>query len=337
MIVGTSLKSYEFRRERERVWRELEGLVTEAERSDIRSLTPGQLLRLPSLYRATMSSLSVARAISLDRNVVLYLESLAARAYFIIYGARGHLSGGVAAFLGGGFPRAVRAAKWHILTAALVMVLGIATGFAMTLGNEDWYYTFVSGGMAEGRAPTTPTEDLRAILYKTADLSESLTAFAAYLFTHNAAIGMLAFALGFALGVPVVILMFYNGLMIGAIAALYHSRGLSVELWAWLSIHGTTELLAVALCGGAGLVLGGSVAFPGRHSRLETLARRGRLAARIVMGALLMFLLAGLLEGFGRQLILDVTTRYLIAAVAAVWWLLYLTRAGRTGSDDGRG
>ncbi|HJN92393.1 MAG TPA: stage II sporulation protein M, partial [Dehalococcoidia bacterium] len=60
------------------------------------------------------------------------------------------------------------------------------------------------------------------------------------------------------------------------------------------------------------------------------------LAARIVMGALLMFLLAGLLEGFGRQLILDVTTRYLIAAVAAVWWLLYLTRAGRTGSDDDR-
>lgn len=336
-MANAGLKSYEFRREREKTWRELEGLVTAAEQSGIRSLTPGQLLRLPSLYRATISSLSVARAISLDRNVALYLEGLAARAYFIVYGARGNLSNGISAFLGGGFPRAVRAARWHIALAALVMLLGIATGLAMTLGNEDWYYTFMPGASAESRAPTTPTEDLRAILYQGGDLTESLTAFAAYLFTHNAAIGMLAFALGFALGVPVVILMFYNGLMIGALAALYHSRGLSVELWAWLGIHGATELLAVALCGGAGLVLGGSVAFPGRHSRLETLARRGRLAARIVMGALMLFLVAGLLEGFGRQLILDVTTRYLVATVTIVWWLLYLTRAGRGGSDDGDG
>jgi uncharacterized membrane protein SpoIIM required for sporulation len=173
--------------------------------------------------------------------------------------------------------------------------------------------------MAESRGPATATEDLRAILYKTADLTDTLTAFAAYLFTHNAAIGMLAFALGFALGMPVVILMFYNGLIIGAIAALYHSRGLSVELWAWLAIHGTTELLAVALCGGAGLVLGGGVAFPGRHSRLDSLARRGRLAARIVMGAILMFLVAGLLEGFGRQLIHDMTARHLVAATTTVW------------------
>ncbi len=336
-MATAGLKSYEFRREREKTWRELDGLVAGVEVAGIGSLTPGQLLRLPSLYRATISSLSVARTISLDRNVVLYLEGLAARAYFIVYGARGELSSGVSAFLGGGFPRAVRAARWHILTAALVMLLGIATGLVMTLGNEDWYYTFVSGGLAEDRAPTTPTADLRAILYKSADLTESLSAFAAYLFTHNAAIGMLAFALGFALGVPVVILMFYNGLTIGAMAALYHSRGLSVELWAWLGIHGTTELLAVVLCGGAGLVLGGSVAFPGRHTRLEMLARRGRLAARIVMGALLLFLVAGLLEGFGRQLILDVTTRYLVAANAAAWWLLYLTRAGRAGSDGDDG
>jgi len=82
------LKSYAFRRERERTWRELEVLVAKTESGGVRSLTPNEVMRLPGLYRASLSSLSVARSISLDRNVLEYLEALAARAYFCVYGAR---------------------------------------------------------------------------------------------------------------------------------------------------------------------------------------------------------------------------------------------------------
>ena len=77
--------------------------------------------------------------------------------------------------------------------------------------------------------------------------------FATFLFTHNAAIGMLCFALGFAFGLPVMLLLFYNGLTLGALAALHESHGLSLEFWAWIAIHGSTELLAVIICGGAGV------------------------------------------------------------------------------------
>ena len=82
------LRSYEFRRERERTWRELERLVKRVESGGHASLAPEELGRLPVLYRATLSSLSVARSISLDRNLLEYLEGLAARAYFCIYGGR---------------------------------------------------------------------------------------------------------------------------------------------------------------------------------------------------------------------------------------------------------
>ena len=334
-MAGIKLKSYEFRREREVSWRQLETLVAEAEAHGIKSLSSVALLRLPGLYRATVSSLSVARGISLDQNVLDYLESLATRAYFIVYGARGSLTDGVAAFFTGRFPRAVRAAKWHLLMAGLVMFLGIAAGFFLSLGNEDWVYTLLPDHIAEGRSPTSSTEDLRAVLYDTGGgSSEMLADFATFLFTHNAAIGMLCFALGFALGVPVILLMFYNGLIIGALAAVYESRGLSIEFWAWISVHGTTELLALVLCAGAGLMLGASLAFPGKYSRMDNLARNGRMASQIVMGAVVLFLVAGLLEGFARQLIYQPMERYLVGAGAAVWWALYFLHVGK---DEGHG
>ena len=331
------LKSYEFRREREAGWRELEQLLARADSRGIQSLSPAELFRLPNLYRATISSLSVARNITLDRNVLVYLESLAARAYFFVYGARGTLWAGIARFFARQFPQAVREGRWHLLGATFAMALGVAVGFLLTLGNADWFYTFVGDEMAGGRTPVSTTDSLRDALYSDGgNMLESLYLFATFLFTHNAQIGMLAFALGFALGVPVFLLLFYNGLTIGAFAALYASRGLTVEFLAWLSIHGTTELLAVLLCGGAGLSLGAAFAFPGRLSRLESLAQKGRKAGAIAIGAVAMLFVAAVLEGFGRQLILAVQLRYLIGGTALTLWLAYFALAGRDRGHDRR-
>ncbi len=336
MRASQALKSYAFRREREATWRELEALVAAAESNGVRSLGPAQLLRLPVLYRATLSSLSVARAISLDRNVVDYLESLSARAYFCVYGARSNLFRAIGQFFARRFPDAVRAAKWPVLVSFLCMFAGVAVGFWLTMADAEWFYTFVSTEMAAGRTPTATTAELRAALFSGAGRGvETLNLFATYLFTHNARIGLLCFALGFALGVPVVLLLFYNGAVLGAFAALFAGRGLSVELWGWILIHGGTELLAVVLCGGAGLVLGGALAFPGRHSRLANMAIRGRSAAVIAIGAVAMFLIAGVLEGFARQVVHDTALRYAVAVVMVAFWAVYFTRSGRGVSRDG--
>jgi uncharacterized membrane protein SpoIIM required for sporulation len=101
-------------------------------------------------------------------------------------------------------------------------------------------------------------------------------------------------------------------------------------------IHGVTELGAIVLCGAAGLMLGYAIAFPGAQSRLANLAKHGRRAAMVVMGAVFMLLLAGLLEGLGRQLITDTGTRLTIAGTTLLIWLGYYVTAGRTRSaDDG--
>lgn len=335
---GARLKSYEFRKEREAGWRELESLVEAAEGNGLDKLTSDDLLRLPVLYRAALSSLSVARAISLDQNVVAYLEGLATRAYFVVYGVRAGFVERVVAFFVRDFQEAVERARWHILAAGLVLILGVIAGLTLTIGNPDWFYTIIPGDLAGDRSPSSTTQSLRGALYsRGGGLGAELQAFASFLFTHNAAIGMMAFALGFAFGIPVVLLMFYNGMVIGSMAAVYATRSLSLEFWAWLCIHGTTEILAILLCGGAGFMLGGGLAFPGRVSRLDNLARQGRFAGRIVIGAVVLFFVAALLEGFGRQLILDVWTRYMIGAFALMCWAIYLLPGGQRRGHDRRG
>ncbi len=324
------LKSTSFRREREPGWRRLEALLEKARAGGLAKLETSELLSLPILYRASLSSLSVARSISLDQNVVRYLEGLAGRAYLLVYGGRSNALAEIGRFLRYSLPRAVRAAGGYIALSAFVMGLGVFIGYVLTYANADWYYSFISDSRASGRGPGTETEALREILFRNGRSTEqTLSAFASFLFSHNARIGMLAFALGFAFGVPTIVLLLINGLALGAITALYAGRGLAYEFLGWLLIHGATELTAIVLCGAGGLMLGAAVVFPGQHTRLVNLGRAGRRAAVIVIGAVVMFFVAALLEGFGRQLILDTPTRYLIAAATMLGWLWYALRAGR--------
>ena len=327
---GSVLRSFEFRREREHSWAELELLLERVEKKGIQSLSADQLSRLPILYRAALSSLSVARSISLDQNVVAYLESLAGRSYFAVYGTKRHLRESISNFILYQFPASVRRAKWPVLLSALFLLLGSITAFMMVSSDPELYYSLVSDAYAQGRNPASSTSELRGILYGGAEhSSDELGAFASYLFTHNAKIGMIAFAVGFALGVPTMFLMFVNGLILGAFAALYHSRSLSIDLWGWLLPHGITELGAVILCGGAGLVLAQSVVFPGRHTRMENLAIRGRIAGQIVFGAVFMLLIAGLIEGVFRQTVHSVVIRYCVAASTLAFWASYFGFVGR--------
>lgn len=325
------LRSFQFRKEREDSWRELEGLVLRAEKKGLSSLSPKELFRLPMLYRSTLSSLSVARAISLETNVVSYLENLVNRAYFLLYGVRGKTSALIWKFLTRSFPQQVRKAFPLVLLSAFTMAFGVLVGFFLTQGNPDWFYTFVSNDMAAGRGPTASTEELRKTIFSDGESAlNMLTIFSTFLFTHNARVGMFAFALGFAFGLPTLLLLFYTGGVLGAFLAVFESRGLGFDFMGWIIVHGSTELTAIILCGAAGLVLGKSIVFPSQLSRRESLGKRGKGAAVIVIGAVLMFFVAGLLEGYARQLVQDTNSRYLIGSIAFGLWVLYFSLGGRT-------
>jgi uncharacterized membrane protein SpoIIM required for sporulation len=317
------LKSNRFRDERETDWRRLEVLLGRAEKGGVARLSREELLELPVLYRQALSSLSVARAISLDHQLVDYLESLCTRAYFFVYGVRSRPLERLAAFFAREWPLAVRRLWRETAISAGLFVVGAILAYVLVQRDPDWFYGFIPKELAQGRDPAASTAALRATLYPKLDAHEAFGAFSTFLFTHNAQIALFAFALGFALCVPTAMLVLYNGCTFGAFVALFASRGLGLNALGWLLIHGVTELTAVTLAGAAGLHIGWAVAFPGDRRRVDAAVEASRPAAAVMGGVVVMLFVAGLLEGFARQLVQNDVARLVVAATSAALWGAY--------------
>jgi uncharacterized membrane protein SpoIIM required for sporulation len=310
-----------FREARADDWARLEHLLDQVERGKAGALSDEDLFELPVLYRGTLSSLSVARETSLDADLVTYLESLSTRAYFLLYGVHSPFWRRVAAFFADDLPMAVRGLWRETLVAAAIMIIGGVAAYLLVRDDPSWFYGIVDGGMASGRDPSSTAETLRGTLYGSD--KDGLSVFAAQLFVHNAGVAIFAFALGFAFAVPTVLLLLYNGCVLGAFFAVFVPKGLGWEFAAWLSIHGTTELFAIALAGAAGTRIGMATAFPGRRARLESAARAGRSAGFVMLGVVMMLVIAGILEGIGRQVVNTGASRALIGSAALVFWMIY--------------
>lgn len=320
-IATAALRSDAFRLAREADWLRLEEIVTRMEKGRWRKLSDADVLELPQLYRTVASSLSVARETSLDAATLAYLETLVQRAWFIVYGPRSSLGEWFTGFLLGGWSRAVRAIGKDVAVALAVMIAGTLVGWLLVAHDPEWYHALVPGQFADERVPGASREVLRGTLFGNKDNASSI--FAAFLFSNNAQVSILCFALGFAFGVPTLMLLVQNTGTLGAMLWLFDSQGLLVDFVGWLSIHGTTELFAILLAGGAGLHVGRSMAFPGNRSVLDAAKEAGQRAAQVMAGVVIMLVIAGLLEGFGRQLIDATPARFAVGGMMLTFWLAY--------------
>lgn len=324
-----ALKSHEFRKEREAGWTELDQLVAIARERGIDSLSTADLRRLPLLYRAALSSLSVARAIALDRALLAYLEDLCLRAFLTIYTRPLAIVKAAREFLARSLPRAVRFIGVHVFVALGALVLGALSGFLLVYADEGWYPVIVPAGLAGDRGPASTREDLLKVLFTKDHGGISLLTFANLLFSNNTLVSLLIFGLGFMGGIPTLLLTFANGLMVGAFLALHAHRGIGLEFTGWLLIHGVTELGAIVLFAAAGLKLGELVLFPGRRSRADALAEDGTAIGEVAVGGVLMLLVAAVLEGVFRQTIANTDGRLTVAFASLLFWVVYYSFAGR--------
>jgi uncharacterized membrane protein SpoIIM required for sporulation len=255
------------------------------------------------------------------------------RAWFQVYGPREGFVRWLRGFLLGGWSRAVRALWLDICIALFVMVAGTIVGWLLVAQDEAWFYRLFPGGMGDPRQPGATREQLLQSLGHD-EGAAGLAGFAAQLFSNNSGVCILAFALGFAFGIPSLMLLVHNMALLGVLLWLFNGQGLVVELAAWLSVHGTTELFGILLSGAAGLHIGRAMAFPGKLPVLDAAAAAGRRSAVVMVGVVIMMVVAALLEAFPRQLVEDTGSRFLIGGTMLVFWLAYFILyrpASRTG------
>lgn len=92
--------------------------------------------------------------------------------------------------------------------------------------------------------------------------------------------------------------LFNNGVMLGSFQYFFWEYGVFWESVRTIWIHGTLEISAIIIAGGAGLVMGNALLFPGTYPRLTAFKRGAIRGLKIVIGLVPIFIAAALLEGF---------------------------------------
>jgi uncharacterized membrane protein SpoIIM required for sporulation len=293
------------------------------DRSSLRRLHREEVRELGRIYRRTASDLAIARAESRDPRLVNYLNSLVIRAHGRIY--RADAAEGrhrVRDFFARDFPVTFRR-TWRY--TGLAFAVFIFFGVVSFLGTwHDPEFSDLAGVPAYAREKIL---ERKPRWWK--EINQANQIQATNIATHNIRVTFNAFALGATFGVGTLYYMALNGLSIGSVLALTYHAGYANELLTFMAGHGVIELTCIFIAGGAGMLFGTALLFPGDRPRFDNLRLRGREAAQLITGCVPLLAVAGTIEGFISPAPIPPAMKYTIAAVTGVALYSYLLLAGR--------
>jgi uncharacterized membrane protein SpoIIM required for sporulation len=279
-------------------WDEMGGVLAKLDAAPERRLTLPEIQRLHYLYERCSSDLSRLDAFATEPGLRTFLESLVARAYATIHETRAPLKIRWKKALTA-FPRAFRRHQGAFRLAVAVTLLGCAFGwFALRIDPRNKAILTPFANLLVPPAERVAQEE-RA---RQDPLQGRKASFAAGLMTHNTQVAIMAMALGLTFGAGTLILLFYNGVIVGVVATDYIVGGQGVFLAGWLLPHGCIEIPAILLGGQAGFMLAGAlIGWGDRTPRAQRLRAISADLVAIVSGAGAMLIWAGIIEAFVSQ------------------------------------
>ena len=275
-----------------------------------------------ALYRQTVADLAYARMCFPDHPVVRELEQLVGQAHSLLYQAGRAKSRSWTEFWRETWPMRVRQAARPILLATGIFWASAILGFLLTARNPVLESFFVSPPM---RAAIESKRLWTESLTRTAPTASSQIA------VNNINVSLLTWGLGLTFGIGTVWLLVFNGLMLGAISAACLRAGMLLPLTEFVVAHGSLELPAIWISGGAGLLMAQAMLFPGRYGRRVELRLKGRSSVQIIVGIVPLLLVAGAIEAFISPSNIPGVAKALLGLSLAVALLGYIVACGHPG------
>lgn len=264
-------------------------ILAQATSKSARQLPRADLQALPGLYRQVVAELAEARARKLDPERMHALEDLVLRGHSMLYVPVPKPIMGSWRDVLNSFPRAVRRSWRAVALAAAVMFAGGLWGYAEVVRDPASAGVLLAGGWehnAEESFQEHPGQNagnpIRGVFY----------------FTNNARVALTAFALGATAGVGTVLMLLYNGVILGATIAVVNSLHTTGGLLGFILPHSGVELAAILIAAAGGLRLAEGLLRPGWQTRRESFTRAAREALPLALGAASLLIIAGLVEGW---------------------------------------
>lgn len=317
-------------------WDELERVLERLEKKREQTLSLEELKRFHYLYQRAAADLAKIMTFSAEPNMRRYLELIVSRAYGEIYESRDAPSKlAPLKWFGRTFPQTFRKHINKFGLALITMLIGCILGgllLAMDPSTREFLLPFshLHDGPSERVAREESASEDR--------LAGSKTNFSSYLMTHNTRVSIFTLSMGITYGVGTMILLFYNGVILGAVFWDYIAAGQTTFLLGWLLPHGVVEIPAILVAGQAGLVLASALIGWGQPLTLRMRFRAiGNDLLTLIGGCAIMLVWAGIIEAFFSQYHEPVIP-YMVKIAFGVTELMLLTwffsRAGQSKPDS---
>jgi uncharacterized membrane protein SpoIIM required for sporulation len=324
-------------------WKRFEMLLDRLDTVSLRRFTPAETAEFSRLFREMCYDLSLIRSHDWGRGLVSYLNDLVSRGHNAFHNSPPGNVAHFIRFLAVGFPQLFRRNVGYFWTAAALFFITLGVTWGIVQNDPSLATRIVPAAQLKqfetmyadrGKKPDADgdavKDDEEEDWQSGENFGDQRSAMAGFYVQHNTSIAFFCFARGILFGVGTVYTLIENGIGIGAIAGYLIAKGHSARFLSFVWSHGSFELTAIAVAGGAGLMLGNSIIHPGQRTRLESLRVRGLEAVQIACGAGAMLFIAAMIEGFwSPSLAIPTPIKY---AGGGVMWILvfvYLSTAGR--------
>jgi uncharacterized membrane protein SpoIIM required for sporulation len=320
-------------------WSELERILAKLEAQPNLRMTLEELRQFHLLYERTAADLAKLTTFSSEPETRRYLESLVARAYGEIHETRVRQRRifplqWFFQTLPQTFRRHIRAFWMSVAITAAGCAFG---GFAIALDPAAKPVLMPFSHLLQDPAQRVAEEE-----QATADrLAGHKASFSAFLMTHNTQVSIFTLALGMTWGVGTILMLFSNGIMLGAVAVDYIGAGQTRFLLGWLLPHGVIEIPAILIAGQAGLLLALALIGWGKRASLKTRLREVSAdIVTLIFGVAVLLVWAGFVEAFLSQYhepVIPYTAKIAFGLVELCILILYLSKSGNRANPGAAG
>lgn len=312
----------EFEQRNDPAWQRLERLVSGLEQGR-REPDVGDV---PALFRQACHDLSLAEHRMYGLALCERLNELIIRTYRQLYRARRPVAARFLGFFIEDFPRALRK-DWRLFWWAFLFFWG--PFFAMMISAQydiRWVESILGPqGMTSMEAMYSGDEAVE----KMRETFDSNFQMFGFYIMNNVGIDFKCFAGGILFGVGALLVLLFNGLMLGAATGYVIESCNPEAFFKFTSGHSSWELLGAVIAGMAGMKLGLAALMPGRLSRSESIRQGAKAALPLILGAAAMTVVAAAIEGFWSAQPYPPMVKYVFGVFWWVFLAVYFLFCGR--------
>lgn len=248
---------------------------------------------LAELFIQLTDDLSFAKTFYPGSKTVLYLNSLAAKVHQAVYRNKKEKKSRLITFWKFELPSILKDCRREMFYSLVIFILSIFIGIVSSANDKTFVRLILGDTYINMTLENIDKGDPLAVYKKVNEIDM----FFGITF-NNIRVALYAFTAGVLFSFGTGLLLFYNGVMLGAFHYFFFQKGMLISSMLTIWIHGTLEISAIIIAGCAGLVMGNSILFPGSYTRRRSFMNGAKNGLKIVVGLIPVFILAGFLEGF---------------------------------------